>query len=341
MTTRGNLQAGVTPNRPEVSVVVPVYNGAPTLPELVERLGEVLPKCCRRFEVVFVNDGSADDSWQVIRGLAGEHNWVRGINLARNYGQHNALFCGIRSARYDVLITLDDDLQNPPEEVPTLLEKLAEGHDVVYGVPDHEQHGLFRDLASQITKLVLRTAMGADIARNVSAFRAFRKSVCAAFDHYRGSFVNLDILLTWGTRRFAAIRVRHDPRRKGVSGYSLGKLIAHASNMITGFSVLPLQVASIIGFAFTFVGVLVLFYAVGRYVLQGTPVPGFPFLASIIAIFSGAQLFALGVIGEYLARMHFRSMERPPYAVHEATSSEKATLQIQTYVNPFTIAREL
>lgn len=341
MTDGGHLPARVTPERPEVSVVVPVYNGAATLPELVARLGQVLPQCCRRFEVVLVNDGSADDSWQVIRGLAGEQHWVRGINLARNYGQHNALFCGIRSARYEALITLDDDLQNPPEEIPQLLQKLAEGHDVVYGMPDHEQHGLFRDLASQITKMVLRTAMGADIARNVSAFRAFRKSICVAFDHYRGSFVNLDILLTWGTRRFAAIRIRHDPRRKGVSGYSLGKLIAHASNMITGFSVLPLQVASLIGFAFTFVGVLVLLYAVGRYLLQGTAVPGFPFLASIIAIFSGAELFALGVIGEYLARMHFRSMERPPYAVQEATSSERSTIQIQTYVNPFTISRQL
>jgi undecaprenyl-phosphate 4-deoxy-4-formamido-L-arabinose transferase len=117
--------------------------------------------------------------------------------------------------------------------------------------------------------------------------------------------------------------VQHAPRQAGVSGYSLGKLISHAFNMITGFSVLPLQVASVLGFAFTLMGFATLVYVVGRYLLEGSRVPGFPFLASMIAIFSGAQLFALGVIGEYLARMHFRSMERPTYAVHDTTPAVK------------------
>jgi glycosyltransferase involved in cell wall biosynthesis len=307
---------------PDVSVIVPVYNGEQTLPELMQCLGTVLPGCCRRFEVVMVNDGSRDASWDAICRLALEHSWVRGINLARNYGQHNALLCGIRSAKFDTLVTMDDDLQNPPEEIPRLLQKLAEGYDVVYGVPQEEQHGLFRNLASQFTKMALREAMGTEIARNVSAFRVFRKRICVAFDHYRGSFVSVDVLLTWGTTRFGALRVKHSPRRAGASGYSVGKLISHAFNMITGFSVLPLQVASVLGFAFTLLGLVLLLYVVGRYLLQGTSVPGFPFLASMIAIFSGAQLFALGVIGEYLARMHFRTMERPAYAVHQTMPVE-------------------
>jgi undecaprenyl-phosphate 4-deoxy-4-formamido-L-arabinose transferase len=306
-------------HKPDVSVIVPVYNGEQTLPELVQRLQAVLLEYCRRFEVLLINDGSSDGSWITICQLVQEHVWVQGIDLARNYGQHNALLCGIRAGKFDFLVTMDDDLQNPPEEIPKLLQKLGEGYDVVYGVPEKDEHGLLRNIASQFTKIALRDAMGTEIARNVSAFRAFRKQVCVAFPHFRGSFVSMDVLLTWGTTRFAALRVKHAPRRAGISGYSMGKLISHAFNMITGFSVLPLQVASVLGFAFTLLGFVILLYVLGRYFLRGSPVPGFPFLASIIAIFSGAQLFALGVIGEYLARMHFRTMERPTYAVRDTT----------------------
>jgi len=174
---------------------------------------------------------------------------------------------------------------------------------------------LLRDLASLTTKLALQNVMGADIARQVSAFRAFRAEVANAFTHYAGSFVSIDVLLTWGTNRFAATPVRHEPRAQGTSGYTFRKLITHTMNMMTGFSTMPLQMASLIGFAFTLFGFGVLCFVLVRYFLQGTPVPGFPFLASIVALFSGAQLFALGIIGEYLARMHFRSMQKPPYVV--------------------------
>jgi hypothetical protein len=127
--------------------------------------------------------------------------------------------------------------------------------------------------------------------------------------------VSIDVLLTWGTHRFSSVTVRHDVRRDGPSNYTVRRLVVHALNMVTGFSVVPLQIASLVGFAFTLVGIFILIFVLGRYLLEGTSVPGFPFLASIVAIFSGAQLFALGIIGEYLARMHFRSMEQPAYFV--------------------------
>jgi undecaprenyl-phosphate 4-deoxy-4-formamido-L-arabinose transferase len=238
----------------------------------------------------------------------------------RNYGQHNALLCGIRAARFEVIVTIDDDLQNPPEEIPRLLAKLAEGCDVVYGTPLKDAHGLLRDFASRITKFALQNAMGAETARQVSAFRAFRTQLRAAFAEYRGPYASVDVLLTWGTNRFSAVTVRTDPRAFGTSNYTIRTLIAHALNMMTGFSTLPLQFASMVGFAFTFIGMAVLTYVMVRYFLNGGSVPGFPFLASIIAIFSGAQLFALGVIGEYLSRIHFRMMDRPPYAVQTTTA---------------------
>ena len=279
------------------------------------------------YELVLVNDSSPDRSWDVICKLADRNPWIHPINLMRNYGQHNALLCGIRASQYDVIVTVDDDLQHPPEEIHKLLEKLAQGFDVVYGTPEREEHGFLRDLASLTTKMALQNVMGASIARQVSAFRAFRAEVAGAFSHYEGAFVSIDVLLTWGTNRFAAVPVVHEPRKQGASGYTFRKLITHAMNMMTGFTTLPLQIASLVGFVFTFFGFCVLAYVLARYFTHGDPVPGFPFLASIVAVFSGAQLFALGIIGEYLARMHLRSLQKPPYVVRSGVASENAEVR--------------
>ena len=302
-----------------LSVIIPVYNSEGIMAGLVAQLARALPMLSERYEVILVNDGSHDLSWEVICQLAQDYPWVRGINLMRNYGQHNALLCGIRAAQHEVIITMDDDLQHPPGEIPKLLGKLAEGYDVVYGTPEKKQHGLWRNLASRVTKLALQSIMGVETARNVSAFRAFRTQIRDAFANYQSPSVSIDVLLGWGTTRFAAVPVRHDPRRVGGSNYTFRKLVSHALDMMTGFSTWPLRAASLVGFGFTLFGFAVLIYVLGRYLIEGGSVPGFPFLASIIAIFSGAQLFALGIIGEYLARMHFRSMGRPYGSIRNTT----------------------
>jgi len=307
---------------PDISVVIPVYNSEGSLPELIKRLNDILLTASNHFEVLLVNDCSMDHSWDVICELTRQYDWVRGVNLMRNYGQHNAVLCGIRMAKNEIIVTIDDDLQNPPEEIPKLIDKLAEGYDVVYGTPQKERHGLWRDLASLVTKMALQSAMGAKTARNASAFRVFRTNVRDAFANYQSPFVVIDVLLTWGTTRFASIPVRHDTRLVGKSNYTFRKLITHALNMMTGFSTVPLQLASVVGFLFTLFGLVVLAYVLGRYIVEGGSVPGFAFLASIIAVFSGAQLFALGIIGEYLARMHQRAMERPVYVVRSTTETE-------------------
>ena len=301
--------------RPSLSAVVPVYNSAGTLEDLVRRLEPVLRAEANDFELILVDDGSRDASASKIADLARRHAWIVAVPLMRNFGQHNALLCGLRRARCELIVTLDDDLQNPPEEIPRLLEALADEVDVVYGTPAKEQHGLLRDLASQITKLALQNAMGAKVARKVSPFRVFRRHLTEAFAAYKSPFVSIDVLLTWGTTRFSAVEVRHEPRTVGQSNYTFKALSTHAMNMMTGFSTFPLQMASLTGFAFTLLGMGLLVYVLARTLLEGSPVQGFPFLASMIALFSGAQLFALGILGEYLARMHSRSMDRPPYAV--------------------------
>jgi glycosyltransferase involved in cell wall biosynthesis len=300
--------------RRSISVVTPVYNGEASIAELCRRLAEVLPRVSTQHEIILVNDGSGDRSWEVISELSSRVPTVRGMNLMRNYGQHNALLCGIRAAKYEVIVTMDEDLQHPPEEIPRLLQRLEEGFDVVYGAPKAEQNGLMRALASRITRLALRAAVGSDVAKNVSAFRVFRTQLREAFAGYHSPFVSIDVLLTWATTRFGAVTVDFHPRHSGSSNYTFTKLVRHALDMMTGFSTAPLQLASLIGFTCTLFGLGVFIYVFVRYCLEGS-VPGFPFLASIIAIFSGAQLFALGVIGEYLARMHFRSMKRPAYVV--------------------------
>lgn len=281
------------------------------------RLRDVLSSMSGEYEVILVNDGSRDASWQTILELAGNFTGIRAFNLLRNYGQHNAILCGIRAARHDIVVTLDDDLQHPPEEIPKLLDKLAEGFDVVYGTPAKEEHDFWRMVASRITKLALQTAMGAETALQVSPFRAFRTRIRDAFEQYRGPFVCIDVLLTWGTSSFTSVSVKHSPRPAGGSNYTVRKLIGHAMNMVTGFSVVPLQLASLTGFSLTLFGLILFAYVIGRYLIQGVTVPGFAFLASVVIIFSGAQLFALGIIGEYLARIHFRVMDRPPYVVGE------------------------
>lgn len=312
-----------------VSVVIPVYNSAATLQSLLGRLLQVLPTIAGQFEVILVNDGSRDNSWQVIVELTQHYPAVQGINLMRNFGQHNALLAGIRAARYATIVTMDDDLQHPPEEIPTLLRMLSgnqdqnegQGFDVVYGVPMHLPHAPWRNLTSWLTKRLMSRAVGVKEARNFSAFRAFRADLRDAFARYQSPTVFLDVLLSWGTTRFGSVKVRHDPRKVGKSNYTFRKLVRMAVLLLTGFSTGPLRLASFVGFSFTCLGFIVLVYVIARALIQGS-IPGFPFLASTIALFSGAQLFALGIIGEYIAVAHNRLMERPVYVIREQISCD-------------------
>jgi len=300
------------------SVVIPVYRGEATLIPLVERLGSVLPVISRSYEVILVNDGSPDQSWAVIEQLARRYSWVRGIDLMRNYGQHNATLCGIRSARYEVIFTMDDDLQNLPEEMPKLIAKLNEGYDVVYGVARKRQQGWFKNLVSALLKRAIAYVMRQRAVRDIGAFKAFRADLRKSFEFFNSPDVLVDVLLSWGTNRFASVIVEESPRRVGKSNYNFIKLIKVSLLVLTSYTTLPLRFASIVGFVFTLFGFFVLIYVLATYLAAGS-IQGFSFLASIIAIFSGVQLFALGIMGEYLARLFERSSGRRTYAIGHTT----------------------
>jgi undecaprenyl-phosphate 4-deoxy-4-formamido-L-arabinose transferase len=307
-----------------LSIVIPVYNSASILPKLLARLHPVLVRRGVPFEIVLVCDGSPDDSWEEISRLSDQWPEVRGIELMRNYGQHNALLCGIRAAKHSVIVTIDDDLQHPPEEIPAVLDRLAEGFDLVYGTPAEEKHGWTRDAASVTVKLALKQILGVEAAREVSAFRAFRTPLRDAFAAYGSPHVMIDVLLSWATVRCSSVKVRHEERKEGRSGYTYRRLIRHAVNLTVGFSTTPLRLANLLGFVVTLLGLAILVYVGGCYMVQGSSVPGFTFLACLIAIFSGVQLLCLGIIGEYLARIYTRMMDRPAYTVRSRVEKETA-----------------
>jgi glycosyltransferase involved in cell wall biosynthesis len=297
-----------------LSIVVPVYKGETLIEPLVAQLSKTLPAFTEKYEIILVNDGSPDKSWLLIRELTRTYPWVKGIRMMRNYGQHNATLCGVRAACYEVIITMDQDLQHPPEEIPLLLAKLEEGYDVVYGAPRKLPQGFVRNLMTASIKWILARVIGVPSVRSVSAFRAFRTNLREAFANFQSPSLILDVLLSWGTTRFTSVQV--NVAQAEHTSYNFTMLVRTAMLILIGYSTLPLRFASWIGFAMTIFGLGVFIYVLVVYFTAGS-LPGFPFLASIIALFSGAQLFALGIFGEYLARMFDRSMDRPPYVIHE------------------------
>jgi len=310
------------PLRQGVSVVVPVYRAEGRLEVLVERVGTVLEQGSIPYELVLVDDGSDDGTWEEIRALANGSRPVRGLRLSRNSGQHNALLAGVRIADRELIVTLDDDLQFRPESIPSLLEAVGRGADLAYGTVEQPRHGPARRLMTRISKCLLRILTGEPLVNSISALRAFRTELRETFAGFGGPYVSLDALLLWSTSRVAEVPVPHDPREHGRSGYSPRSLARHALTMMVGFSSRPLRAASLLGFACTLLGVVLLAYVLIRYAIEGGSVPGFPFLASAISIFSGAQLFAIGVIGEYMARMYPQIMGRPSYSIADEVGAD-------------------
>ena len=301
-----------------LSVVVPVYRSEQTLKELVSRISSALQKY--DFEIILVDDASGDGSWKEISSLAKENLNVFGIRLGRNSGQHGALLAGVRTAKFVTTVTLDDDLQNPPEEIERLIMGLKQGVDVVYGVSSEIKQNFYRRLGSNLVRKFFSSALGFNSAVTMSSFRAFRTNLREGFSTQLGPNISLDALLTWSTTRFAVAEVRHDMRKMGKSHYTYRKLVRFMIDMTTGYSALPLRLATSIGFVTIGFGLLLLAYVVGRPILSGESVPGFPLLASSIIIFSGVQIFLLGILGEYIGRMHFRVMNKPTYMIAESTN---------------------
>ena len=302
--------------QPGVSIVVPTYKSPTTLTELVERT-ELLGLSA--FEIIIVDDGNNDATWEQIGLLSQTKKSVVGLRLGRNFGQHSALLAGVRKAKYSQIVTIDDDLQNPPEAIPNLLAKLVNGVDVVYGVSTQVRQNVWRRLTSRTAKAIFAKVLGFESAISISSFRAFRTQLREGFAGELGPHVSLDALLTWSTSRFSTLEVEHHARRVGKSNYSFTKLVRFMLDTATSYSTRPLRLATTLGFITTLFGLLLLVWVLGNAIFVGDSVPGFPFLAASIAVFSGVQLVVLGILGEYLGKVHFRAMNKPTFSVSETT----------------------
>lgn len=301
----------------ELSIVVPVYNSAPTLPSLLQRLTQVLEPLALDYELVLVEDGSPDESWRRLEQLRGEFgSRLVAVQLMRNYGQHNALMCGLRQSRGRFVITMDDDLQNPPEEIPKLLARIrSTGADLVYGCPTDRNHASWRNLGASLVWHFYRTVFKNPVTP--TPFRVMRRELVDSVQFYDLNFTYLDGLLAWCTKRIETVEVEHHARAQGRSGYSLGKLMALALNLYTNFSLIPLQLVSVLGLLAALSGFGVGAFYLIQYLSANIVVPGFASTIIAILILGGAQLLALGIIGEYLGRLHLNVNRKPQYLVRQ------------------------
>jgi glycosyltransferase involved in cell wall biosynthesis len=300
----------------DLSVVIPAYCSEATLPTLVHRLRKTLEGMGRRYEIVLVDDGSKDGTWSVLSKLQTQHPEITAIQLMRNFGQHNALMCGLRHARGDLIVTLDDDLQNPPEEIPVLVAAIEEGdYDLVYGKYHRKRHGRWRNLGSAVVNIFYRLVFHLTVT--VTAFRVMRRQLAQSILSYDLNFTFLDGLLAWNTQRIGEVPVEHEPRQDGRSGYSLRRLVLLAMNLFANFSLLPLQAVSLLGFMFSIIGFALGSYYLVLYFLDRLVVPGYASTIVAILVLGGTQLLALGVIGEYLGRLHLNVNRKPQYTVRE------------------------
>jgi undecaprenyl-phosphate 4-deoxy-4-formamido-L-arabinose transferase len=306
----------------DISVVVPVYNSARTLDQLHERLTKTLGPMSKNYEIILVDDGSRDDSWPAMQALAVKDPvHVLAVQLMRNYGQHNTLMCGLGMARGAYVVTMDDDLQNPPEEIPKLLHHIQKNHlDLVYGCPGNRQHAAWRNLGSTIVWHFYRTVFRNPVTP--TPFRVMTHQLAQSVMFYDLNFTYLDGLLAWCTSRIAGVEVEHHSRAEGNSGYSLGKLLALALNLYTNFSLIPLQLVSALGLTTALCGFGVGFYYLFQYFISNITVPGFASTIITVLILGGAQLLALGVIGEYLGRLHLNVNRKPQYVIRHKQSGE-------------------
>lgn len=309
------LNAVQTSRVPAVSVVIPVFRSAETLESLVRRIRESLDSSRIEWELLLIDDGSPDESWEVLEALRrSDEARISIFRLSRNFGQHNALMCGFRAARGESIVTLDDDLQNPPEEIPRLLQRLeADDLDVVYGRPAAKRHRRWRNLGSLLVNSFYRRAFGTGV--DLSAFRAIRRRALIPILDYDLNFTFVDGLLAWSTQSIGEVEVAHFARSAGRSGYSLRRLVGLAFNLFTNFSLLPLRLATLAGVSLALVGFAIgLWYFVAFLGGQIT-VPGYASTITAIFVLGGAQLVGLGVIGEYLGRLHHNINRKPQYAI--------------------------
>lgn len=299
-----------------LSIVIPIHNEEDTIPELYRRLHAVLDTLNEfSFEIIFIDDGSTDNSMILLEDIHKKDNRVKIFQLSRNFGHHIAITAGIDFSLGDVVVLMDGDLQNRPEDIPALLEKIDEGYDVVYTIRKNRQDPLLKKIGSQLFVWFMKKAVGGTMTVNTSIFRAMRRNIVEAMGELRERNRFTTGLIEWVGFKQTSIEVLHDKRFAGKTKYPLGKQLKLALNAIFAFTTFPLQLASMFGFLITSLAFGYGIYIIIRKFLFGFSTEGFAAIITSIFFLGGVQLIILGILGAYIGRIYTEVKQRPLYVI--------------------------
>lgn len=302
----------------KVSFVIPCYRSEKTLSRVVAEIQEKMKWLAQyEYDIFLVNDCSPDDTFKVIKELAKEHKNIKGIDFARNFGQHSALMAGLRHSDGDYVVCLDDDGQTPADEADKLLDKLEEGYDAVYAKYEHKRHSTFRNLGSRLNEVMARIMLGKPKNLYVSSYFAVKRFVVEDMVRYENSYPYVIGLVLRSTQKIANVPVSHREREEGISGYTFKKLIGLWFNGFTAFSVKPLRIATVIGAGSAAVGFCYGIYTIIKRLFNPAVPMGFSSTMSAIVFFGGMIMLMLGLIGEYIGRIYISLNNSPQYVIRE------------------------
>ncbi|MFA5147139.1 MAG: glycosyltransferase family 2 protein [Candidatus Omnitrophota bacterium] len=307
----------------KISVVIPVYNGARTISKLVEDLLGILK--AYQTEIILVNDGSKDKSHDLCLSIYERHKAnVKYICLARNFGEHNAVMAGLNQVTGDYAVTIDDDFQNPPEEIPKLLDKaVSEGLDVVYSYYEKKRHSFMRNAGSSFNNAIANLLLDKPKDLYLSSFRCMSRFIAEEVVKYKGPYPYVDGLILRSTGNIGKVLVRHASRAAGRSGYTFHKLVRLWINMFINFSIFPLRASTLLGFLFLIIGVLSSISMIIEKIINPAIPMGITTILVAILLFGGIQLLILGLIGEYLGKLFLMDNRTPQYVVRRLFSNDK------------------
>jgi polyisoprenyl-phosphate glycosyltransferase len=307
-----------------VSILIPVYKNDGGLDELVNRIGASMANSAyaSSFELILVDDCSPDNSWTVIQRLAKEHSFVQGATLSRNFGQHNAIMAGLNLVSGQYVVLMDDDLQHPPEAIPNMVQELVAGADVCYTRYANRQHASWKIAGSRFNDLMASWLLAKPKGLYLSSFKALKRGMVEQIRNHEGPFAYLDGLILDITRRIATIEIQHGTRAYGEGNYSFKKSISLWLRMVTGTSIVPLRLVSLIGALIALLGFLgAVFIIVSNY-LYPNESKGWASIIVTILLVSGFQTLFIGVLGEYLGRIHLRLNNKPQYLFRFTTKND-------------------
>jgi len=300
-----------------LSIIVPVYESADCLPELARRVHKDIGNSVATYELILVNDGSTDDSWKVIDNLVDKYDFITGINLRRNVGQDNAIMAGLNQVKGEIAIIMDDDLQHDPADIPRLYETAMQGYDVVYARFQSKKQKPWKNLGSLTAEWLARRVLHKPKHIYMSPFKAIHRDVVNEIIRYEGPFSYIDGIIFTITSNLAQIPATHHPRHSGRSNYSLVRSIRVWLKLATGFSVIPLRIASILGGTVALIAFLMGFFFIYQALFLERSVEGWASLIVTIYFIGGIQLLGIGALGEYIGRMFITMNRYPQYSVGE------------------------